>query len=164
MVTIRRLTVDDWRVWREVRLASLADAPYAFGTTLAEAQTRTDDWWQDSLGWRHQFMAERDGRPVGTAGGYLFEGETHPELISMWVAPEARGSGAGDLLVRAVLDWAQVGGHLAVELWVKDGNARAERLYTRHGFVRTGRTKIEDSQVEVEMRAPVGAHRAEMRL
>lgn len=31
MIETRTLAVSDWPLWREVRLAALAEAPYAFG-------------------------------------------------------------------------------------------------------------------------------------
>lgn len=36
VITIRELGVDDWRTWRSLRRAALADAPDAFCSTLAE--------------------------------------------------------------------------------------------------------------------------------
>ena len=53
------------------------------------------------------------------------------------------------------MEWAASGGHEAVTLWVSVGNDRAEALYARHGFVRTGATQpIRDedpSRLELEM-------------
>ena len=79
-----------------------------------------------------------DARPVGLAGGLRRTPAHEPELIGMWVAPEARGTGAADLLVRSVCAWAEGEGAASIDLWVTDGNDAARRLYQRHGFVGTG--------------------------
>jgi GNAT superfamily N-acetyltransferase len=64
----------------------------------------------------------------------------HVHLFGMWVAPPARGSGAADALVAAVVGWAVDVGATRVELTVVVGNGPAERLYARHGFIPTGTT------------------------
>ena len=57
------------------------------------------------------------------------------ELISLWVAPSARGRGIGDAAIGAVLDWAD---GRAIVLSVKAGNRPAIGLYRRHGFADAG--------------------------
>jgi GNAT superfamily N-acetyltransferase len=109
--TVRRR---DWRDYREIRLAALKDAP---------SVVAVDD----------------TGRWVGLAGGYRpGDRGADAELISMWVAPERRGSGVGMELVCAVVAWAE--GHRAstVGLWVNAAGQPAISLYERAGFVRTG--------------------------
>lgn len=99
-----------------------------------------EDNWRHRLAGTSQFVAEVDGNVAGTAGGIASE-DASAMLISMWVAPAARGTGVGELLVQAVLDWARDEGYPAVRLWVTEGNVAAERLYLRCGFVRTGATQ-----------------------
>ncbi|WP_406272837.1 GNAT family N-acetyltransferase [Nocardia sp. NBC_00881] len=85
-----------------------------------------------------QFPADSAGVELGTVAGMpaLNRGGVH--LISMWVvAPEARGTGVSDLLVRAVIEWAR-GGHRVVRVEVAEGNMFAEQLYRRNGFALTG--------------------------
>jgi len=136
---LARLTPGDWREYRAVRLAALADAPTAFGSTLArESPMRAADW-RDRLSRGAQFVVRCQREPVGTAGGVV-EGDA--QLVSMWVHPGWRGRGVGDLLVRAVLDWGRERDHARVRLWVSDGNGPAERLYARHGFVRMGVSQL----------------------
>lgn len=79
-------------------------------------------------------------------------------LVAMWVAPEARGRGAADRLVAGVVGWARGEGFSAVRLRVTDGNFRAEKLYERHGFQRTGATFLRerDGLTEVEMAFRLG--------
>ncbi len=57
------------------------------------------------------------------------------ELISLWVASDARSKGVGDQLVNEVVRWAANQGAVAVTLAVKTNNAFAIRLYERSGFV-----------------------------
>jgi GNAT superfamily N-acetyltransferase len=157
---VRRLAPDEWPLYRQLRLEALADAPHAFGSTLAQEQQRTEADWQQRLERRAQFVACSHDIAAGTAG--CVEGkEAGAELVSMWVRPGWRGRGVGDLLVRAVLDWARARGHDQVRLWVSDGNHAAERLYGRHGFGRTGESQPmnpgEPGRLEFAMRAVIRA-------
>ena len=151
--SIRRVGPDDWRLFRDVRLASLREAPYAFGSRLGLTYEESD--WRARLAAVAQFVAFDGEQPIGTAGA-LTEGE-RTDLVSMWVAPEARGTGVGDALVAAVIAEAQVRESNVVALCVSVGNDFAERLYARHGFERTGRTQPIDEDdpdrgIEFEMR------------
>ncbi len=144
-VDIRRITPDDGPELRAVRLAALADAPFAFGSTLAEEAGRTDAEWSDRARWasagveRITVLAREDDRGVGIAGGYREEIQaTEVHLVSMWTAPDVRRSGLGRLLVGAVLDWAVQTGATSVGLWVTRGNAPAQLLYESMGFRETG--------------------------
>ena len=57
----------------------------------------------------------------------------------MWVAVPWRGRGVGDLLVRAVIGWANDDGATRIGLWVPADNDRACNFYQRKGFRATGR-------------------------
>ncbi|WP_330232181.1 GNAT family N-acetyltransferase [Nocardia sp. NBC_00508] len=135
---IRLLKPDEWAAFRRIRLRALADTPQFFGSTLAEARARTEGDWRRALADRAQFLAESAGVELGTVAGMPDPERDGVHLISMWVAPQARGTGVSDRLVRAVLDWAAAGGHRVVRLEVAERNTFAERLYLRNGFVRTG--------------------------
>jgi ribosomal protein S18 acetylase RimI-like enzyme len=137
---IDALTADDWPVWREARRQALAEAPYAFGSTLAEWSGDGDyeeRWRQRLEAVPFNVVARRSNRVVGMVSGTEPEaGEV--ELISMWVEPDERGRGVGDALIRAVLEWAGRQGAEAVSLQVREGNEKAIHLYERLGFVDVG--------------------------
>ncbi|WP_030916467.1 GNAT family N-acetyltransferase [Streptosporangium amethystogenes] len=137
---IRRLTTEEWETFRDVRFAALADAPYAFSSSLAREQA------YDEAQWRARMRPERgvkvvavvEGEVVGVAGGWVPEDRGGAvEVYSMWVDPAMRGTGAAALLCEEVLEWAAEQGHRRIELWVVDGNDRAARLYRRLGFEAT---------------------------
>ena len=102
MLVIERIDAEAWRVYRDLRLAALADAPSAFGSRLERERALGDGDWRERLARRAQFVALLDGLPVGTIGCRP-EGDHVSELVSLWVAPEARGSGVADRLVTAAL-------------------------------------------------------------
>jgi ribosomal protein S18 acetylase RimI-like enzyme len=57
-------------------------------------------------------------------------------LRMLVVAPEARGAGIGEALVRAAVETARADGCWIVRLSSQDDMQAAHRLYTRLGFVR----------------------------
>ena len=139
MLEIQRLQASEGERWRSIRLASLGDAPDAFGTTLAEASVRPLESWSMQLLALPTFVAVRDGEDVGVARGAPDVAEKDTAfLLSMWAAPHARGTGVGGALVDAVVDWAQAEGFSRLMLDVADANEPAIALYARKGFEPSG--------------------------
>lgn len=139
-IGLRILGADQWAAWRAMRRAALADAPDAFGSTLAEwsGPGDSEDRWRSRLtGVVHNVLAELDGVPVGMVSATAPD-DGDVELLSMWVAPAARGREVGDALVQHVLGWAREVGAARVVLEVRAANSHAVALYGRHGFADTG--------------------------
>ncbi len=142
VIELRELTAEDWPLWRELRLAALAQSPYAFGSRLADWQGEGDreQRWREwlELPGSTNLVALMDGTPVGMASGVPGGVSGTAELISMWVSPQARGHGVGERLVAAVEQWARQRGADQLRLEVAVGNETATRLYHRGGFRPTG--------------------------
>ena len=154
MLELRRVGEEDWPRWRTLRHRALAEAPDAFGSTLSEWQGNADleERWRGRLrDVPFNLIAGLDGGDVGQVSATALDEAGVPDLISLWVVPEARGAGVGDALVAAVVDWAEEQASTAVRLWVKAANAPAALLYERHGFLPTG-AGAED---EIELRRPL---------
>jgi GNAT superfamily N-acetyltransferase len=142
-VTVRRIQPDDGPLLAELRLRALADAPYAFSTTLAEASSQTDDDWavlarRRAEGHREAaFFAYLGEDPIGMVAGFAHDDTRPVDLISMWVDPGARRHGAARALIEAVVDWARHAGRDELQLWVTEVNVGARALYEASGFVAT---------------------------
>lgn len=139
MIELRTLSPDDWQIWREQRLAALAEAPTAFGARLADWQDAGEKRWRERLAipGSVNFVAFLDGKPAGMASGVPGD-DGVPELISMWVSPAARGKGVGNRLVESVGQWARQQGATALQLAVVADNEKAAALYRRNGFADAG--------------------------
>jgi ribosomal protein S18 acetylase RimI-like enzyme len=139
---VQELGPDDWRTWRELRLAALAEAPAAFGSRLADWQGDGDreERWRGrlALAGSYNLVVRLDGVPVGMASGVPGDTGGEIELISMWVSPAARGHGIGDLLIQRIAGWGVAAGAHRLVLAVVPDNAPARALYRRNGFVDTG--------------------------
>lgn len=142
VVDVTVVTADDWRLWRELRRAALAEAPDAFSSTLAEwsGAGDTEARWRGRLqDVAMNLVLALDGVAIGMVSGIAPGADGAVELISLWIAPSARGLGIGDEAVRRILAWA-ADAHRgrSVVLSVKCDNDAARRLYQRHGFVDAG--------------------------
>lgn len=147
-VRIRRFTAREWPAYRALRLRSLADAPNAFGSSLALEESWAHELWMARL-----MAAEVSGRDCplvaestaadGAMLGLLWakcdaDDAGIVNLFQMWVAPEARGRGAASALVDEALAWARSIGARLVQLGVVVDNQDAIRLYARKGFRNAG--------------------------
>ncbi|MFF7633122.1 GNAT family N-acetyltransferase [Kitasatospora sp. NPDC008050] len=163
--TIKTVRHEDWRKAKEIRLAALRDpiAHLAFLETLEQAVARPDDVWQGraeasaegtSL---RQFVAEgQGGEWLGTMtarvelpGDETVFGEAakapQTHVVGVFVQPAARGAGLAEQLFSAALQWSWSLEEPRIErvrLHVHEDNPRAEALYRKVGFERTGHTVL----------------------
>ena len=87
------------------------------------------------------FVAVHDGEDVGIVRCASDEHQHDTAwLMSMWVAPEARGQGVGNALIDAVIAHARASGAIRLLLDVGDHNQQAIALYARKGFKPNGQT------------------------
>ena len=141
-----RISEDDWESQRDIRTAALADAPDMFGSTLADALTFDEaDWrygirsttcWQLRAAGMPVGMVRLSVRDAGRAWAQVLPaapGRT-AYLISMYVAPQVRGTGAGEQLVAVAAAEAKRLGYRQLWLDVATHNTAAARLYERVGF------------------------------
>jgi len=148
-VVVRQVTEDGWRDLRGIRLAALAEAPTAFGSSLRREEEFDENRWRDWSRSAGLFMAFAGSSPVGMAACVSGESCSERKLVGMWVDPLWRGRDAASMLVTSVVDWAGTQGAERMSLWVVEGNESARRLYTGRGFEITGSRKPLPSNPEL---------------
>jgi len=139
--SFERLGVADVEVLRAIRLEALRLHPEAFCFDLDVAEALTHDQWADGLAKGTSFGVRMDDVLVAIAAF------TRPcskklmhtgELSAMYVRAEMRGKGIADTLIRGIIGHA-VSEVEQIKLTVNAENARAVKLYERHGFRIVGR-------------------------
>ncbi len=147
---IRRIRDHEWPELRSFRLHALADAPTAYGSTLAQELTYTNDVWRErchgaSSGCdRATFIALREEIWAGTVTGLAVQtepGDRAALLVAMFVTVSARRQGIARALVEELTAWAQDCKARQVSLWVASSNTAARSLYQDCGFYLTGKVK-----------------------
>lgn len=87
----------------------------------------------------HWFLAEAEGRPVGTLSLYNFtEGGSVCEWGRFVVAPEARSRGYGKRALKLLMSYARANGVSRLKCEVLATNTVALHLYRDLGFAQTG--------------------------
>lgn len=138
-IAIRRIDARDGALLRELRMSSLADAPDAFGQTVGQIRSRSDDTWRQAARQSAQgdgrcwFFATSEDQAIG-----VVQGRRRPPttllVFSMWVDHRFRRQGVGRALIDRVETWARSWDGDRTVLWVLQANARAIEFYGDLGF------------------------------
>jgi len=129
---------DEWELWRELRLRSLADSPDAFGSTLEREQGFTEADWRQRLQ-SVAVVVTVDGVPAAMGGGFQVR-EGWMLVIAMWTDPAYRGRGLSRKVLDVVVAAAR-GQGLRLVLNVTRGSTAARSAYERYGFEATGESE-----------------------
>lgn len=134
---ITQLGPSDWETFRAVRLASLSESPAAFGSAFDDWVNAPAERWRDRLTQVPLTVVAHEGESVAGVVSGQPVGERWVELISMWVAPPARGRGVARQLIDTVARWA-ADQDRTTYLMVRSDNTLARRAYERAGFIDKG--------------------------
>jgi GNAT superfamily N-acetyltransferase len=150
-MTIRRIQMGEMELYKQIRLASLKDAPYAFETTYESAVQRSDEAWRERAesGARGNdgatFLVFSEDRQIGMAGIFRSQGQIDmAELMQVWVDPGYRGSMVAWDLMDAIFGWAKENDFRRIIAGVTKVNPRALTFYTRYGFSRMAESAQSD--------------------
>lgn len=139
-------------LYKQIRLASLKDAPYAFETTYESAVQRSEEAWRERAESGAQgnngatFLVFSEDRPIGIAAIFRSQGRMDmAELMQVWVDPGFRGSRVAWDLMDAIFGWAKENNYRRIIAGVTNVNARAITFYTRYGFSRMAESAQSDS-------------------
>jgi len=145
MLTVRRLRVGEGYLFRQLRLASLREAPHAFSTSYESALTRSPESWDEQTDStvqgadRATFIAFVGESPIGIAALYRRPDSSEVgELLQVWVDPEYRHTEVAGHLMDAVFQWAGDHGFRSILATITEGNARALAFYRKYGFAVAG--------------------------
>jgi len=151
-MTVRRISADDWRDWRTIRIRSLTEAPEAFVPKLAGVDDREAAWRSRIDAALACWIAYDEDQPVGmVAADPMDDGRV--QLASMFVGAEARGRGMGSALIGEVIRAAE---DRALFLRVKADNEAALSLYAHTGFVATHTPPDADGCLTMSFRRATG--------
>ena len=148
VLRIARLLPEDAEPYQALRLRGLREHPEAFTSSFEEEQTRplsaaltrltvTPDLPHDAFfgAWQGQQLLG----VVGVQGRYRKKERHTATVVGTFVAPELRGQGAGNALMKALLAHTRACQELMqLDLTVTEGNDHARRLYERFGFIAWG--------------------------
>lgn len=141
---VRMLTPGDTEQFQSLRLRGLAECPTAFASSYEEEAAESHEITSQRLNPSDEqaiFGAFVDGALVGVLGLQRERMRKLAHKASVWgmyVAPEHREAGLGELLVRQVLQHARRLGVHQVNLGVNASNIAALTLYTKLGFITFG--------------------------
>jgi ribosomal protein S18 acetylase RimI-like enzyme len=149
MFNIVAFTSADQDLYKNSRLESWREEPYAFTTSYEDALTWTDQKWQQKLAEALNpeisltFLAKNEGGVVGHIHAEFNSQAKRRhvlELKTLYVSPAYRRNGIAQALLQAVLD--QLPGYPFIRkigLSVAATQEQAIRFYHKNGFVEAGR-------------------------
>ncbi|WP_165956750.1 GNAT family N-acetyltransferase [Kribbella antibiotica] len=148
-ISVFRLEADDWQTARDVRLSALTDSAAAFLGDEAAERGYNENQWRAELDVHVWFVARLDDKAVGLAKLNRSPDQSDGiHLEAMWVAPDVRRRGVGEVLVSALEATAASLGAQVLRLWVFTENRSARDFYLRLGY----RGPLHPQKIEVNGR------------
>jgi RimJ/RimL family protein N-acetyltransferase len=135
---IVRLGPDDAVRFVVMRQTALTEGAASFRTSAADDAKVPLAAWAQRLAQEHVYAVQRDGEWLAI-GGLSHETRSklaHKGLVwGMYTAPAARGTGAAARILDQLEAAARELGLRQLQLTLMADNARARRVYERHGYV-----------------------------
>jgi GNAT superfamily N-acetyltransferase len=136
-LTVAQIHVRSW----QVGYRDLLPADYLHGLRAEDRAARYDLGNRDPS--RPVTLVAVDGDDIwGFATIAQTDAPACGELAALYVSPEWWRSGVGSALVAAARQKLLAFGHREAVLWMLSGNTRAEKFYTRDGWVKDGGQRI----------------------
>jgi ribosomal protein S18 acetylase RimI-like enzyme len=142
-IKISKLSSDDWKSYKELRLKALKEEPQGFDASFEDFVEKPDEYWIEKTGIlvdnEHISLVAKDGeKVVGIICSDFSKNKKvrHIADVSfLYVLPESRGKGVGKKLLMAVLEEVKSNPEIVkVNLRVCSEQKVAVRLYKSVGF------------------------------
>lgn len=125
-ILFRRMTVED-----VYQVHAIENATFPMPWTIADfIREMTENHCARYI------VAVQNDIVIGFAGAWLVLDEGH--ITNIAVIKKARGQGIGDGLTQALMQYAANLGVRYMTLEVRKSNLIAQKLYTKHGFIKLG--------------------------
>ncbi|MEK9175994.1 MAG: GNAT family N-acetyltransferase, partial [Patescibacteria group bacterium] len=99
-IEIKKLSANDWQIFKELRLQMLKEEPQAFARTYDEVSKRTDEEWKENTENEEAGILAvwLDGKLAGM-NGYYYPERSIVEIWGMFIRKQFRGMGLGKKLM-----------------------------------------------------------------
>ena len=126
---------------RNLRLAALKDAPYAYGAQYEVDQEKPISFWQQTLSDSNWFFTSSDGVDIGLIGVEKATADRGSDcwIFGWWIEQSFRGQGVAALML------SEIDKFCIEHKWFKQGlgvwpeNKRAIAAYLKLGFIEGGK-------------------------
>jgi ribosomal-protein-alanine N-acetyltransferase len=101
-----------------------------------------DPWSKDSMekelqnSFARYLVVKSSGKVIGYGGMWLILDEGH--ITNVAVHPDFRGIGAGNLILKSLIELGKIESIIALTLEVRSSNNVAQNLYYKYGFLLEG--------------------------
>ncbi len=155
-IQFQKATISDASRLRQIRLAALKDAPYAYGAKYEVDKDKPISVWQESLEISNWFFASIDGVDIGLVGVEKAGTDRLSDcwIFGWWIAEQYRGKGVVKLMLEEIDKFCLENNWLHQGLGVWPENQRAVAAYIKLGFV-SGKELIPSRSIPDQMYLPM---------
>jgi len=144
-IYIRVLKVEDWEIFRDIRLYALKTCPEVYSGAYEVALKRTDQEWKDLLSDDDKciFGLFCEEKIIGITGIFTCQtNSVNAVLVMTFIHENYRGRGLSALIYKARMDFAvQRRNWRKITVSHREGNEPSRRAMLRHGFQYIGKEK-----------------------